>query len=123
MPTIVIPDDSPAVMAPSAAFHTLAGLDVRVYDTRPSTPEELIERIVDADVAINIRASTRFTKELLGKVRKLRTFRLFRSILGFSWITIAEEMKSPFNQPEESPGGVVNVVSPHVSGFLRGYWV
>ena len=31
-------------------------------------------------------------------------------------------MKSSFNQLEESPGDVVNVVSPHVSGFLRGYW-
>ena len=72
MPRIVIPDDEPAVMAPSAAFDKLRGYDVRTFADRPSGPEELAARIHDAEVVINIRSSSRFTREVLDRCSTLR---------------------------------------------------
>jgi D-3-phosphoglycerate dehydrogenase len=72
MPTIVIPDDEPAVMSPSAAFRNLSGLDVRTYLTRPSGAAELVDRIGDHEVVINIRSTSKFTAEVMEKCRALR---------------------------------------------------
>ncbi len=72
MPLIVIPDDEPAVMSPSAAFRKLAEHDVRSYLTRPSGPAELIDRIGDAEIVINIRSTSRFTADVLEKCRALK---------------------------------------------------
>ena len=72
MPRIVIPDDEPAVMSPSMAFRNLAGHDVRTYPTRPSGPAELIDRIRDSEIVINIRSTSRFTAEVLQTCPALR---------------------------------------------------
>ena len=72
MARIVIPDDEPAVMAPSAAFRNLAGHEVRIYPTRPSSPADLAERIGDSEIVVNIRATSKFTAEVLSKCRALR---------------------------------------------------
>src|SRR4029453_1894866 len=72
MPRIVIPDDEPAVMAPSVAFQSLAGHDVQTYPTRPSGPTELADRIGDSEIVINIRSTSRFTAEVLEKCPALR---------------------------------------------------
>ena len=69
---IVIPDDEPAVMVPSAAFQKLDGYDVRSFDTRPSSRDELVERIGDAEVLINIRSSCRFDGEVFERCPSLR---------------------------------------------------
>jgi len=72
MPLIVIPDDEPAVMSPSGAFQKLSGYEVRTYATRPSGATELIDRIRDAEVVINIRATTRFSADVLPECKRLR---------------------------------------------------
>jgi D-3-phosphoglycerate dehydrogenase len=72
MPRIVIPDDEPAVMAPSMAYGKLMGHDVRTYPDRPSSPEELVNRIRDAEIVINIRSTSRFTADVLEQCPKLR---------------------------------------------------
>jgi D-3-phosphoglycerate dehydrogenase len=69
---IVIPDDDPPVMSTSAAFAKLAGLDVKTYNSRPATPDELLLRIQDADVVINIRATTRFSADVFYGCPQLR---------------------------------------------------
>ena len=69
---IVIPDDDPSVMSACAAFAKLAGSDVKTYDSRPATSDELLLRIQDADVVINIRATTRFSADVLSKCPQLR---------------------------------------------------
>ena len=71
-PRIVIPDDEPAVMSPSAAFQKLAGHDVRTYSTRPSGGDDLAGRIGDSDIVINIRSTSRFTDEVFEKCPALR---------------------------------------------------
>jgi phosphoglycerate dehydrogenase-like enzyme len=72
MPRIVIPDDEPCVMSTSAAFQRLSSQDVRVCPTRPATPADLVTRIEDAEIVINIRATSRFTRDVLSHLPKLR---------------------------------------------------
>jgi D-3-phosphoglycerate dehydrogenase len=72
MARIVIPDDEPAVMQPSAAFGRLRGHDVRAFSDRPSGPDDLVGRIGDAEVAINIRSTSKFTREVLDRCAKLQ---------------------------------------------------
>lgn len=72
IPRIVIPDDDPQVMTPSAAYAKLGSHDVETYPSRPSTPEDLISRIQDAEIVINIRSTSRFTKDVFARCPKLR---------------------------------------------------
>jgi len=72
MPRIVIPDDEPAVMQPSKAYEKLAGYDVRAYSDRPSGADDLVARIGDAEIVINIRSTSRFTAEVLARCPMLR---------------------------------------------------
>jgi phosphoglycerate dehydrogenase-like enzyme len=69
---IVIPDDAPPVMSLSRAVEGLRGCEHRLFSTLPSGPPELVARIAGADAVINIRASTRFTAEVLAECRHLR---------------------------------------------------
>ena len=70
---IVIPDDDPPVMASSAAFRQkLSDYDVQLYSSRPATPEDLSARIGDASIVINIRATSRFSREILSRSQNLR---------------------------------------------------
>src|SRR4029453_13916374 len=72
MPLIVIPDDEPAVLSPSLAFRRLAGHDVRTYPTRPAGSNDLANRIAGCAIVINIRATSRFTAEVLERSPALR---------------------------------------------------
>jgi len=65
MAALVIPDDEPPVIVPSAAFARLADWDVRTYNTRPATPDELLERIRDSRYVINVRSTSHFTRAVL----------------------------------------------------------
>jgi D-3-phosphoglycerate dehydrogenase len=72
MPLIVVPDDAPPVLSHADAIALLGDRDHRIHTTLPADGRELVERIADADAVINIRASTRFTAEVLGACPRLR---------------------------------------------------
>lgn len=72
MPQIVIPDDHPPVMSPSEAYRRLADYGIRTHTTRPSTADDLLARIRDAEIVINIRASSQFTDKVLAECPRLR---------------------------------------------------
>jgi phosphoglycerate dehydrogenase-like enzyme len=59
-------------MRTSAAFQRLSGQDVRVCPSRPATPADLVGRIHDAEIVINIRATSCFTRDVLRHLPKLR---------------------------------------------------
>lgn len=59
-------------MAPSAAFSMLEGHDVRVFNSRPPTPDELVARIGNAEVAVNIRSTSQFTSAVLSRCPRLK---------------------------------------------------
>jgi len=72
MPLVVIPDDAPPVLSRSDAVRQLRGCEHRIYPTLPADSRELAARIADADAVINIRASTRFTAQVLAETPQLR---------------------------------------------------
>ena len=75
---IVIPDDAPPVMGPSAAYRDLiARMPVEYHDTLPGAEDRLIERIASADVVINIRSSSKFTARVLEAAPRLRLLSLW----------------------------------------------
>jgi len=79
---VVIPDDAPAVLAPSRAFErwreqSRGRYALDYYDTLPGPPEDLTARIRDADIVINIRSSSKFTREIFEACPKLRLLSLW----------------------------------------------
>jgi D-3-phosphoglycerate dehydrogenase len=78
MPTIVIPDDAPPVMAPSRAYQSLlARTEVDYHDSLPESEPALVERILKADVVINIRSSTKFTEGIFSQCPSMRLLSLW----------------------------------------------
>lgn len=77
MPLIVVPDDAPPVLSPSDAFARLSDHDHRIFTTLPSSAGELVERIAHAEAVINIRASTRFTADVLAQCPRLRVISIW----------------------------------------------
>ena len=70
---ISVPDDAPPVMRPSKAYETLLErADASYYDSLPSSDEELVERVGDAEGAISIRASAKFPEAVLRACPKLQ---------------------------------------------------
>lgn len=77
-PTVVVPDDYPPVLGPSAAFKTLmAGASVTHHDSLPASTEVLLERIADAEAVLNIRSSIAFGEEVFAACPKLRVLSLW----------------------------------------------
>jgi D-3-phosphoglycerate dehydrogenase / 2-oxoglutarate reductase len=56
----------------SMAYRKLDGYDVRIHRDRPSGSDELVDRIRDAEIVINIRATSRFTADVLAQCPNLR---------------------------------------------------
>src|SRR5262245_41862618 len=78
MPKIVVPDDSPAVLGPSAAWRNHPGREqITYYDSLPGTEDRLLERIDGAEIVINIRSSTRFPETVFARAPKLRLLSLW----------------------------------------------
>lgn len=70
---IAVPDDWPPVLASSAGFQALhERADLRYFDTLPASAEDLIERLRDVEVAINIRSSSMFTEDIFERCPHLR---------------------------------------------------
>lgn len=73
MPTIVIPDDYPVVMEPSAAFRRVAAeRPVTHYATLPGSEEALLDRIREFEIVINIRSSTKFTERVFATCPQMK---------------------------------------------------
>jgi len=78
MTKIVVPDDAPPVLAASPAFGVLCErTEVDYFDTLPGSHEELIERIGDGEIVINIRSSSKFDRELFQRAPCLRLISLW----------------------------------------------
>ena len=77
-PRVVVPDDYPPVLGPSAAFRTLMdGATVTHHDSLPASTEVLLERIADIEAVLNIRSSIEFGKDVFAACPKLRVLSLW----------------------------------------------
>jgi len=70
---IIIPDDFPRAISGTKAEEKIRTLgEVHIYSDKAETQEELIERIKESDVVINIRAYTHLTRQVLASCPNLR---------------------------------------------------
>ena len=70
---IVIPDDYPTVISGTRHLEKLKELgEVKVYTSKPQSTEEIVRRIKDADIVINLRAYCKFPAEVLKTAEKLK---------------------------------------------------
>ena len=70
---IIIPDDFPRAISGTKAEEKLKTLgEVQIYSDKAKTQEELIERIKEAEVVINIRAYTHLNEAVLASCRNLK---------------------------------------------------
>lgn len=73
MVAIVVPDDYPPVISGTQALERLRSLgEVTLFDTRPGSETELVSRISNAPIVVNIRAYCRFTEQVLAQSPRLR---------------------------------------------------
>src|SRR5215213_8709319 len=73
MPFLVIPDDYPVVMAGSNAYRRLIEeTPVTHYDTLPGSEDELVERIRDFEVIVNIRSSSKFSPRVFADCPRMK---------------------------------------------------
>lgn len=70
---IVVPDDFPPVYQGTLELERLRALgEVTLWDSKAASPEELQARLADADVAVNVRAYSRFDRATLLAAPRLR---------------------------------------------------
>jgi len=115
MPRIVIPDDEPPVMATSAAFQRLSGHDVYVYSSRPAAPADLIARVQDAEIVINIRATSRFSRDVLHHSPKLRMISIWGT--GTDHVDL-EAAKGHRIRVTNTPGISATAVAEHTLSLI-----
>ncbi len=78
MTIIVVPDDEPPVLAGTIEEERLKQLgEVRVYDSRAFGDEELIVRVADADVILNIRATSIFSRNVMRNCSRLKLISIY----------------------------------------------
>ena len=66
MARVVVSDDYPSILSGTEALKRLQQIaEVKVFTEKAASPEELIQRLQGAEVAINIRAYSKFTEALL----------------------------------------------------------
>ncbi len=112
---IVIPDDHPQVMATSAAFQKLSTQEVKVYADRPASPADLIARIQEADIVINIRSTSRFTRDVLSLSPKLKMISIWGT--GTDHVDL-EAAKTRGIQVTNTPGVSAVAVAEHTLALI-----
>ena len=87
MVKIVVPDDEPPVFAGTIEEKRLKEHgEVRINDSRALSDEELLNRIADADIVLNIRATSMFSRNVLENCPNLKLISIYG--VGFDNVDI-----------------------------------
>ena len=132
---IVVPGDEPVQIAGSPHLERLVGYgDVTLYDTRPASLEEKIERVKDADVIMNTRGVVAWIEQEFSQLPKLKM--ITTCSIGTDMFDLEAAKKREIvicNQP----GRTAPVVAEHMFGLMfavakraayltvemkKGYW-
>jgi D-3-phosphoglycerate dehydrogenase len=71
---IAIPDDYHNLVRSLDCLNTLAGHDVRIFNDVAPPAETLVRNLRDADIIVPIRERTRFTRDIINQLPKLKLF-------------------------------------------------
>ncbi len=78
LPRIVVPDDYPPVLGPSAAFQSLRDrAHLEYHESLPASTEILLDRIRGAEAVVNIRSSIAFGPDVFEQCPELRALSLW----------------------------------------------
>jgi phosphoglycerate dehydrogenase-like enzyme len=112
-----VPDDFPAVLSGSPAERQLRAIgDVTVFTERGADREaELMRRIGDADVVVNIRAHARYTGRVLAGCSRLRLISIWGT--GTDNVDLAA-CRSRDVCVTSTPGVNANAVAEHTLGLM-----
>ena len=102
-------------MSPSVAFQQLARDEVRTYLTRPSSPSELIDRIRDSEIVINIRSTSRFDAEVLENCPALRLISIWGT--GTDHVDLAAAQRQNI-RVTNTPGVSAVAVAEHTLALI-----
>ena len=113
---IVVPGDEPVQIAGSPHLERLAGYgDVTLYDTRPMSDKEKVERVRNADVIMNTRGAVTWGEQEFGQLPKLKM--ITTCSIGTDMFDLAAAKKRGIvicNQP----GRTAPVVAEHMFGLM-----
>ncbi len=114
---IVVPDDFPPALTGTSAELALRELgDVAIYTERGADREaELIRRVRDAEVVVNIRAHARFTAAVIESSPKLRLISVWGT--GTDHIDLAAAQERDITVTS-TPGVNANAVAEHTIALM-----
>jgi len=115
--SIVVPDDYPAVFSGTAAERELRTLgDVRIHTERGADQEaELIRRIGDAEIVVNIRAHARISARVLASCDRVRLISVWGT--GTDQIDLAA-CRARGVTVTNTPGVNANAVAEHTMALM-----
>lgn len=113
---IVIPDDYPPILSESDQLERLRAYgEVKLYNTKAESRNELVQRLKGAQIVINIRAYTVFDEELLDQLPDLKLI----SILGTGTDNV--DLKAATRRKivvTNTPGASTDSVAEHTLALL-----
>ena len=113
---IVVPGDEPVQIEGSPHLERLASYgDVTLYDTRPASLKEKVERVRDADVIMNTRGAVMWGEQEFSQLPKLKM--ITTCSIGTDMFDLAAAKKRGIvicNQP----GRTAPVVAEHMFGLM-----
>ncbi|HSB49474.1 MAG TPA: D-2-hydroxyacid dehydrogenase family protein, partial [Burkholderiales bacterium] len=71
---IGIPDDYHGVISKLACLAKLARHEVRIFRDVAPAPARLIANLRDAEIVVPVRERTRYTREIIGALPRLKAF-------------------------------------------------
>lgn len=116
MAWVVVPDDFPSIFSGTEAHEALKRkTEVQVYTEKAASPEELQERLKGARVAVNIRAYSKFTPELLAACPDLKMI----AVLGIGTDNIDLEAAARLGiKVTNTPGYSAVAVAEHALALM-----
>lgn len=113
---IVVPDDFPVAISGTEAETKLDTLgETQIHTDKAETQEGLIERIKGADVAVNIRAYSKFTREVMADCPGLRIISIWGTGTDNVDLTAAKELGVTVTN---TPGANALSVAEHTVAIL-----
>jgi len=114
--TIVIPDDFPPQIKGTRALEDFKKYgEVKLYNTKASSQEEFIQSMKEAEVAINVRAHSKFTEEVFKSSPSLKLL----SILGTGTDNVDLEAATRYNVlVTNTPGFAKVAVAEHALALM-----
>ncbi len=114
--TIVVPGDDPVQIQNSPHLERLKPYgEVVVYTDRPSSDEQKIERVKDADVVINSRGSVTWREDVLSKLPELKL--IATCSIGTDMIDL-DAASDRGIVVSNQPGRTAPVVAEHTFGLM-----